>query len=58
MSVEKKSKRVVRQIPDSWDWLDAIAGTLDEDFIQAVLESSHDARAEAPEQDATDELFR
>jgi antitoxin VapB len=27
-------------LPDSWSWLDAIAGTLDEDFVQAALEQS------------------
>jgi len=25
-------------IPDTWDWLDAVAGTFDEDFLDAVME--------------------
>jgi hypothetical protein len=57
MRVKEKSRRVVRQNPDSWDWLDAIAGTLDEDFLKAVLESSQEARNEAIKQDTADELF-
>lgn len=29
---------ILEPVPDSWTWLDAICGPLDEDFVQAVLE--------------------
>ena len=38
---------------DDWSWLDAIAGKLDDDFVQAVNEQPQ--RQERP---ALDELFR
>jgi virulence-associated protein VagC len=57
MPVEEKSKRVVRPKPGSWDWLDAIAGTFDEDFLQGVLESSQEAHTDASDQATTDEMF-
>ena len=38
MRVEEKSKEVVRKIPNRGDWLDAIAGTLDEDFLKQYME--------------------
>ena len=40
-------------ITADWAWLDAIAGTLDEDFIQAV-----DERPSQQERPALEELFR
>jgi len=57
MHIKEKSKRVVQRNPDSWDWLDAIAGTLDEDFLKAVLESSQEARNEAVRHDTSDEVL-
>jgi hypothetical protein len=39
-------------VPDTWDWLDAIAGTLDEDFLAAVLE-----QPPAVERPELDQLF-
>jgi len=38
--------------PNEWAWLDAIAGPLDEDFVQAVEE-----QPEPQERPALDELF-
>ncbi|HXH37693.1 MAG TPA: type II toxin-antitoxin system VapB family antitoxin [Thermoanaerobaculia bacterium] len=32
---------VLEPVPDTWSWLDAIAGTLDEDFVEAVQEQPH-----------------
>ena len=29
---------VLEPVPDSWEWLDALAGTLDDDFTSAVRE--------------------
>lgn len=29
---------VLEPVPDSWAWLDAVAGGLDEDFVSAVRE--------------------
>ncbi|HEX9458641.1 MAG TPA: AbrB/MazE/SpoVT family DNA-binding domain-containing protein [Thermoanaerobaculia bacterium] len=31
---------LLEPVPDSWAWLDAISGPLDEDFVNAVLEQS------------------
>jgi antitoxin VapB len=38
---------------DDWSWLDAIVGTLDDDFVQAV-----NKRPEQQERPALDEAFR
>jgi antitoxin VapB len=29
---------VLEPVPDSWEWLDALAGALDADFVSAVRE--------------------
>jgi antitoxin VapB len=29
---------VLEPVPDSWDWLDALTGELDDDFVAAVRE--------------------
>lgn len=29
---------VLEPVPESWEWLDALAGDLDEDFVSAVRE--------------------
>jgi antitoxin VapB len=29
---------VLEPMPESWDWLDAVAGKLDDDFVSAVRE--------------------
>ena len=44
---------ILEPLADDWTWLDAIAGTLDDDFVQAVNE-----RPEQQERPALDELFR
>lgn len=38
---------VLEPVPDSWAWLDAVAGALDEDFVSAVQE--HTEPVERPE---------
>ena len=44
---------ILEPVADDWSWLDAIAGKLDDDFVQAVHE-------QPPQQDrpALDEFFR
>jgi len=44
---------ILEPVPDDWSWLDAIAGKLDDDFVEAVNEQPH-----AQERPALDELFR
>jgi antitoxin VapB len=44
---------VLEPVPDTWEWLDAIAGTLDEDFVEAVKQQP--ASTERP---ALEKLFR
>jgi len=44
---------ILEPVADDWGWLDAIAGKLDDDFIQAVNE-----RPQQQERAALDELFR
>ena len=37
--LRRKGKGIVLEpLPENWNWLDAIAGQLDEDFINAVQE--------------------
>jgi antitoxin VapB len=37
--IRKRGNEIVLEpLPDTWAWLDAIAGTLDEDFVEAVQE--------------------
>ena len=43
---------VLEPIPESWDWLDAVAGGVDEDFVSAVRE-----QPEATERPGLDKLF-
>ena len=44
---------ILEPVPESWEWLDAIAGTLDKDFVEAVNE-----QPEATERPALEKLFR
>jgi antitoxin VapB len=44
---------ILEPVAETWDWLDAIAGTLDEDFVEAVKEQP--PAAERPE---LEKLFR
>lgn len=44
---------ILEPVPETWDWLDAIAGTLDEDFVEAVREQP--PSTERPE---LEKLFR
>jgi hypothetical protein len=49
MRTERKPKPPSPEgVPDSWDWLDAIAGTLDEDFLNAALEKPTDETSARP----------
>jgi antitoxin VapB len=43
---------ILEPVGDDWSWLDAIFGTLDEDFVQAVNEQPEQQRP------ALDEAFR
>jgi len=38
---------VLEPVPESWEWLDALAGEVDEDFVSAVREQP--AATERPE---------
>ena len=44
---------VLEPVPDSWAWLDAVAGDLDEDFVSAVRE-----QPEAVERPGLNKVFR
>lgn len=44
---------VLEPVPDSWAWLDAVAGELDEDFVSAVRE-----QPEAVERPGLNKAFR
>jgi antitoxin VapB len=44
---------VLEPVPDSWAWLDAVAGDLDEDFVSAVRE-----QPEAAERPGLNKVFR
>jgi antitoxin VapB len=37
--IRRRGKEIILEpLPDSWSWLDAIAGALDEDFVAAAQE--------------------
>ena len=44
---------VLEPVPENWDWLDALAGEVDDDFVQAVSEQP--SLQERPD---VDELFK
>lgn len=44
---------VLEPVPDSWEWLDALAGEVDEDFVSAVREEP-----EAMERPELGKVFR
>jgi len=44
---------VLEPVPESWEWLDALAGGVDEDFVSAVRE-----QPEAAERPELDKVFR
>ena len=44
---------VLEPVPDSWAWLDAVAGDVDEDFVSAVRE-----QPEAVERPGLNKVFR
>ncbi|HYM61939.1 MAG TPA: type II toxin-antitoxin system VapB family antitoxin [Thermoanaerobaculia bacterium] len=46
--LRRRGKTIILEpIPDTWSWLDAIAGTLDKDFVDAAQEQPQ--AAERPE---------
>lgn len=52
MRIRRRGKAIVLEpMPESWDWLDDLAGPLDEDFVEAVQE-----QPETPERPA-DRVF-
>jgi antitoxin VapB len=44
---------VLEPVPESWEWLDGLAGDLDDDFVSAVRE-----QPEPAERPDMDEVFR
>ncbi len=51
--IRKRGKEIILEpVPDTWSWLDAIAGTLDEDFVEAVQE-----QPQATERPEIEKLF-
>jgi len=44
---------VLEPVPESWEWLDALAGEVDEDFVSAVRE-----QLEATERPELGKVFR
>jgi antitoxin VapB len=51
--IRRRGKRIILEpVPDTWSWLDAIAGTLDDDFVEAVQE-----RPQATERPEMEKLF-
>jgi antitoxin VapB len=44
---------ILEPVPETWEWLDVIAGTLDEDFVEAVKD-----QPEPTESLALTKLFR
>jgi len=48
----RNRRRILEPVTDSWSWLDAIAGTLDEDFVEAVRE-----QPQAVERPGLEKLF-
>lgn len=52
--ITKRGKAIVLEpIPETWAWLDDLAGSLDQDFVEAVQE-----QPEATERPALDRLFK
>ncbi len=39
VGISRRGRQIILEpLPNSWSWLDAIAGTLDDDFVDAALE--------------------
>ena len=52
--ITRRGKAIVLEpIPETWAWLDEVAGRLDQDFVDAVQE-----QPEATERPALDRLFK
>ena len=51
--IRRKGNQIILEpVPESWSWLDAIVGELDEDFVQAVGE-----QPDATERPELEKLF-
>lgn len=51
--LKRRGRQIIMEpIPETWDWLDAIAGTLDQDFLEAAQE-----QPDAAERPELDKLF-
>ena len=51
--ITRRGKAIVLEpIPETWDWLDDVAGALDQDFVEAVQE-----QPEATERPTVDRFF-
>ncbi len=52
--IRKEGNRIVMEpLPDDWNWLDAFAGRLDEDLIEAALQ-----QPETPDRAEVERFFR
>jgi antitoxin VapB len=54
VQIRRRGRAIVLEpVPESWEWLDAIAGAVDEDFVSAVRE-----QPEATERHELGKVFR
>jgi antitoxin VapB len=54
VQIRRRGRAIVLEpVPESWEWLDALAGGVDEDFVSAVRE-----QPEATERHALRSVFR
>ncbi len=52
--IQRRGRAIVLEpVPESWEWLDALVGEVDEDFVSAVREQT-----EATERPELDKVFR
>jgi antitoxin VapB len=54
VQIRRRGRAIVLEpVPESWEWLDALAGEVDEDFVSAVRE-----QPEAAERHGLGKVFR
>ena len=54
VQIRRRGRAIVLEpVPESWEWLDALAGEVDEDFVSAVRE-----QPEATERHGLGKVFR
>jgi antitoxin VapB len=52
--IRRRGRAIVPEpVPESWEWLDALAGEVDEDFVSAARE-----QPDAPERPELGKVFR